>query len=384
MFSVIVFLLILSFLVIIHELGHFLTALWMKVKVEEFGLGYPPKAGTLFRWRGIPFTFNWLPFGGFVKMEGEDGAAEADVDTLNPPASGKDNVGPFYTKSKRARLIVLLAGVVINFLFGVIAFSIVYTVQGIPEIETRPVISEVAPGSPAEEANLQVGDVLISGADGLERNDQGGVFTGFETSEQAIEYINKNLGETLVIEYQRDGDSRATTIYARPESERPADQGALGIAFQPLVFKFYPWWQMPFRGIWVGLQQSIGLSVLILQAFYQMFAQILTLGGVPEGVAGPVGIVHQASKQGLFADGWSSILNFAGMLSINLAILNALPIPALDGGRATFVVLETFIGKNRRAKIENQMNYFGFGFLLLFISIITFKDIVALVTDIVR
>src|SRR5258708_6019281 len=127
-FSIIAFILMLSLLVIIHELGHFLTARFFKIKIEEFGIGYPPRARTLFTWKGIPFTLNWIPVGGFVKMEGEDGSANED----NIQHKTKNSFGPFYTKPKWQRLIVILAGATVNFLFGVLAFSVIYSYVGIP------------------------------------------------------------------------------------------------------------------------------------------------------------------------------------------------------------------------------------------------------------
>lgn len=405
--TILIFILILSFLIIIHELGHFVTAIWMKVKVEEFGIGYPPRAMTLFKWRGIPFTLNWLPFGGFVKMEGEDGADQPANDTagnterdvpmksssksltaqaksikkpvhgVTTPQQAHVATQPFYAKSKRARLLILLAGVFMNFVFGVLAFAIVFTRNGIPELTNSPRVGVVAENSPAQTAGVQPGEVITQvQIDSLTSEH-------IADSSEFVAVVNENLGKTLTVTLEKDGLSRQVEIYARPQSERPAGEGAIGIAFDAIELRFYPWWQMPFRGMWVGLQQSVGLSWLILQAFADIFVKLFTQGQVPEGVAGPVGIVHQATKLGLFQEGWATILNFAGMLSINLAILNLLPIPALDGGRAMFVLLETFIGKRRRAQIEGRLNYVGFGVLLLLIVAITLKDVIVVVKDVV-
>jgi regulator of sigma E protease len=375
MFTAVVFLLILSFLVIIHELGHFITALWMKIKVEEFGLGYPPRAKVLFHWRGVPFTINWLPFGGFVKMLGEDGPSEVGKQE-EEKQKHQATFQPFYLKSKKARLIVLLAGVVVNFIFGILAFTIVYAKLGIPTPVDKPLIGSVAEESPAAKAGILSGDVVISGQtiDGEKRT--------FSKSDQVVAYVNENLGETIRFEVLSNGATKEIEIYARNLDERPEGQGAIGISFEGVEFKHYVWWEMPFRSAWVGIQQSVGLSIMILSSFGAIFQQLFTRGSVPDAVAGPVGIVHQASKLGLFSEGWPTILNFAGMLSINLAILNVLPIPALDGGRAFFVLLEGFIGKKWRETLEARLNYVGFGFLLLLIVLITVKDIFVLVKDV--
>lgn len=379
--TIVAFLLILSFLVIIHELGHFIMALWMKIRVEEFGIGYPPRAKVLFHWRNIPFTLNWLPFGGFVKMEGEDGAEEATEKTEKKLRHEKfAEYKPFYERSKRARLTVLFAGVVMNFIFGLLAFTVIYTKVGIPELVTEPRIAEVSENSPAQQAGLQAGDVLTEFW--VKEENQNDVYS-VTTSQDFIQQVRNFEGETLVVSYLRDGAEQTVEVYVRTPEERQEGQGAVGVAFDSFHYVFYPWWQMPFRGMWVGIQQSIGLSMMIVKAFGDIFVQLFTAGKVPEGVAGPVGIVHQAAKMELFKEGWLVVLNFAAMLSINLAILNVLPIPALDGGRAAFVLLETVIGKQRREKIEQKMNYVGFAVLLGLIGIITLKDIWAVIIDIV-
>lgn len=399
--AILIFLLILTFLVIIHELGHFFTAMWMKVRVSEFGVGYPPKAVTLFTWRGVPFTLNWLPFGGFVRMEGEDGPeGEGELRTedggrrtedqgSSPSASSAQarkqtkskkeldsqfsvldpQIGPFYTKSKRARLLVLLAGVFMNFMFGVVAFSIIYTKMGIPVPADSNMIGGVLPDSPAFEAGFEAEDRIIA------VQPEGEDAMNTQTASQVVEIVNSNLGETLQFTILRDESEMQVDVYARTEEERGADQGAIGVSFAGVDFVHYPWWQMPLRGTWVGIQQSLMLSYMILQAFADIFIQLFSQGQVPEGVAGPVGIVDQASQTGLFEQGWIAILNFTALLSINLAILNLLPIPALDGGRAVFVLLETVIGPKRREQIEGRMNFIGFAFLFGLIILITAKDI---------
>lgn len=375
--TLLIFLLILSFLVIIHEAGHFLTALWMKVKVEEFAVGYPPRALTLFRWRGIPFTLNILPFGGFVKMQGEDGPEEKGAKVQG---SSKNAIGPFYTKSKKARLLILVAGVVMNFVFGVLAFATIYTIIGIPTLTEEPVIELIASGSPAEQAGIQAGDIFLA----IKQTNIEEDFQSFPTAEGFITYINAHLGEEVTIQVRRGTEEQTVITYARTAEERSSDEGAVGVTFQTVEYVFYPWWQRPFRGILVGLEQSVGLSILILQAFGDMLRQLVTTARFPEGVAGPVGIVHQAGKLGIFQQGGLMILNFAGMLSINLAILNILPLPAFDGGRAVMVLLETVIGSKQRERIENKLNYVGLALIITLMILITFYDVSNLFKDWVK
>lgn len=379
-FTLIIFLCVLSFLVIIHELGHFVTAWLAKIQIEEFGLGYPPRAMTLFHWRKVPFTLNWLPLGGFVKMKGEDGPESVNTENTKHTSSQiGQGWGPFYTKSKRVRLVVLLAGVFINFVFGILAFALYYTKIGIPQPSDAPVINIVAPNSPAQNARLREGDTVYqieSLSDGPQSK------RTLNTVEQLVTFVGENTGEELKLYIDRQGQQFETSIYARKPEERPENEGALGVQFVGVAYTFYPWWQMPFRGAWVGLVISLNLSFEIVKAFSNIITQVLTFSGVPNDAAGPIGIVHQASNLGIFQQGWLELLRFSGMLSINLAILNLLPIPALDGGRAFFVVSETVIGKKRREKIEGRFNLIGFAFLMGLILIISLKDVWLVLQDV--
>ena len=151
-------------------------------------------------------------------------------------------------------------------------------------------------------------------------------------------------------------------------------------AFEQAVFVHHPWWQMPFKSALYGLEQAIGLGILILQALGTMVQQLLRQGVVSEDLAGPVGIVHQAQESGLFSEGFLAILSFTGMLSINLAIMNVLPIPPLDGGRALFIILENFLGKNITQRVEQVVNYGGYVLLLMLIVLVTARDIFRLFT----
>ncbi|MEO8582042.1 MAG: M50 family metallopeptidase [Patescibacteria group bacterium] len=384
--SIIGFLIILSFLVIIHELGHFITALLLKVRIEEFGVGYPPRARVLFHWRGIPFTLNWLPFGGFVKMEGEDGPEEGKAIKDNHSAhrdSHQSAFEPFYKKSRKTRLVVLLAGVVINFIFGIIAFSTVYTVQGFPRVvnEKELVIDQVIDASPAAEAGILSGD-RVEAAIAEKSTDK--TKQSFSTTTDFVNYVSQHNDEHLQLFFDRQGVEEEVFVYLRPRDKRPEGEGALGVGFAPpvVVYDFFPWWQMPFRGALVGFEESLSLSYQILVGFKTMITGLVFHAEIPQDISGPIGIVHQATKFGLFQSGWDTVLKFTGMLSVNLAILNFLPIPALDGGRAFFVIAEKFIGRKKREQIENKVNYAGFAFLLGLIILISIKDIWSIVSDV--
>lgn len=366
--SAIVFILVLSFLVIIHELGHFFAAQWAKVKTDEFGLGYPPKAFKLFRWKNTDFTLNWIPFGGFVRMQGEEGQ---DGDK----SEKKEKVGQFYQAGVFQKLVIILSGPGINFIFGVLAFTIVFSKMGIPEEISQARVGHIDENSPAAQAGLPE-DVNITA---LKYDDQEfSLVTAQEVTQKVYEYRGKTV--TLVTtgkceQKECDDTKNEYQVYVRTQDETPANQGAMGIAFDQVVFVFYSPLEMPFRSAEFGIKQALGLGWQIIQAFSGIIIDLFARGALPQDVAGPIGIVHQAQSIGIFEEGWLTVLSFAGMLSINLAVMNVLPIPPLDGGRAVFVILEALLSKKRTQKIEYIFSYGGYILLFGLIILITIKDV---------
>jgi regulator of sigma E protease len=378
LFSVSVFILVLSFLVVIHELGHFLAAKWAKIRVEEFGLGYPPQAKILFEKWGTIFSLNWIPFGGFVKMEGEDGPEEATQKKKRPV----DDEGPFYSKSLFKRLVVLLAGASINFIFGIIAFAAVFSISGIPEIVSvdRPRIGAIVTDSPAAQAGLPVNVEILAVRSGDE-------LTEIKTSTDVVEYVKRHSGETITLivtgECQEEtcaSEKNEYQLQVRKEAELQPNQGLIGVMFIPVIKNtFYPWYEMPIRGAWYGLQQAVGLSLFIVGLLGQIGRDLFTRATIPNDLAGPFGIADQFHTSGIAQDGLVSVLTFAGMLSVNLAIMNVLPIPALDGGRAVFLLLEKVIGRHRVEKFENQANTIGFALIVGLLMVVSVRDIFRIV-----
>ena len=357
--SIIIFILILSVLVIVHELGHFFAARFMGMKVEEFGLGYPPRALKLFKWKETLFSLNWIPFGGFVAIKGEEEAS-----------------GSFHRFSTNKRLTVTLAGAIVNFLFGVVAFSLVFSISGIPTRLEQPRIGEISPNSPAAEVNLPT-EVNIMG---LRVNDE---FVETNSLEKVIEEISNHQGETVKLvttghcrQLECEEIAHEFEVYLRKPEEIPAGQGSLGIVFKSVVYLNYPWYEMPFRGAWYGMVQAFWLGGVIVEGLGNLLTDMVTLGQVPQEIAGPVGIIHQASNEGIFAEGYLSLLSFSGMLSVNLAIMNILPIPALDGGRALFILIEKITGRKKIEQIEQYANYVGYTLLLGLIILVTIRDVV--------
>lgn len=363
--TAVIFILILSVLVIIHEAGHFLFAKKNKIKVNEFGLGYPPRLLKLFRHKETIFSINLIPFGGFVQMEGENG----------PEESG-DQSGSFHQKSIKARLEVILAGVLFNFIFGILAFTIVFYQLGIPkQLSNQARISQIVENSPASQAGLEANTNVLA----------------FRVDEQWIEVSSiaqvqmlavNHLGETLLVRTSLPCEEEKcplayeeNQIYLRTAEETPDGEGSMGLIFTDVIFKNYPWYVMPFATIFHAFRQSIELGFLILQSLWQLITDLFAGHGLKQEVAGPIGIIDQASKYGFFEGGFLSILNFAALLSINLGIINLLPIPALDGGRAVLVLLEKIFKRQKIDKIAHYLNYFGYISLLALMAIVSFNDI---------
>lgn len=374
MFAVIIFALVLSFLVLIHELGHFFASRWAKVKVLEFGLGYPPKAYKLFTWKGTDFTLNWIPFGGFVRLAGEDMTPEAKLEL----EEDKKQKGLFFKAGVFQKLVIILAGATVNFVFGIIAFAIVFSIMGIPEPNDTARIASVIPDSPAYEANLPEKFEIVS----LVVGDQ---VEQISTSAEAVNAIAKHRGQTAKITlvgpcegFVCQDNEQIFEVYLRTEEETPKNSGSLGVAFDPVAFVKHPWWQMPFKSAWYGLQQALFLGREIIFALGKLGRDI-SGGQVPQDLAGPVGIVHQAQSAGLMSQGWLMILNFAGLLSVNLAIMNVLPIPPLDGGRAVLILLEKVFDKKKLAKVEYYLNYSGYLLLIGLIIMVTIQDVIRIV-----
>lgn len=365
--TIIVFILILSVLVLIHELGHFIAARKSGIVVEEFGIGYPPLAIKLFTWKGTVFSLNWIPFGGFVRMAGEEGPIEG---------TSKASSGQFYKAKTWQKLLVVLAGPGVNFFFGVVVFAIVFTKLGIPTEISDARIAATAPNSPAAQAGLPV-DTSIKR---LLLDD--GTIVETPTAQTVIDTVAQNQGETVRV--VTTGPCVAATceeieqvfsVYLRKADEIPAGQGSMGVAFTSVTYTFYPWWQMPFKSVAFGFQQAFLLSSQIVTALGSMLSDLITKRLVPDTVAGPVGIVHQAQTSGLFSQGLLTVLSFSGMLSVNLAVMNVLPIPPLDGGRALLIVVEKVIGRKRTEKLEFYLNNGGYILLMALIIAITIRDV---------
>ena len=366
-------------LVFVHELGHFATAKWSGIRVEEFGFGFPPRIFGIKRGETI-YSINWIPLGGFVRMPGENGEMTDDAGNYDPRS--------FAAKPAWRRALVLVAGVTMNFLLALLLFAAAFAAG---ESGYSPVIGSVCYGAPAQQAGLEPGDKItqVAGQPTSLTND---VIQQVEMQVAAAGATNGRPVPVAVVVRHPDGSTEPLTIDARtqdlsnipckdaqgatikdPQTGQPlSGQGRMGIVFDttaPIVTKHYPISQIP------GL--ALNQVGVMLGSFADLIRSVVG-GALHVQVAGPIGIVHitgeAASEVPQF--GWFPLLNLTGLLSLNLAIINILPFPALDGGRLALLGLEVVRrGKRLNPKYEGLIHLVGMAVLLVLVVIISWNDI---------
>ena len=358
-FILIVF--VIGILILAHEWGHFYSARKLGVKVEEFGIGFsgaefgfrfPPKLAVWVK-NGVRYTLNPLPFGGFVKIFGEHGE-----DAASPESFASRPVGQ--------RASIIAAGVLMNFLLAWVLFS-GGAFLGVPELADAslgPVsIVGLLPGSPAETAGLKFGDAILE----LRAAD---LSLRVESDKDVSDFVQAYRGETIMLLVKRG--ERVLEIHATPRTEVPEGEGPLGVALGYLTLRAVPWYLAPVEGANMLWQSTVG----VVGGFWTLLREFITQGRTDAEVSGPVGIFFFADDTRTL--GTAYFLQFIGLLSVNLAVLNILPIPALDGGRLFFLLLEKLKGKKIDSRIENLVHGFGFLLLILLMVFITYKDIARL------
>ncbi|NOQ40520.1 MAG: PDZ domain-containing protein [Anaerolineales bacterium] len=336
---------VLASLIILHEVGHFLACLIFGVKVEEFGIGFPPRITKLFEFRGTEYTLNWIPLGGFVKPLGE---SQPEIE------------GGLAASKPLVRIGVYLAGPIMNLLAAVVIYSVIFSQLGVPDMSVIEV-QEVAQNSPAEEAGLLVGDHILS------INEY-----KVDSYEALRGEIYANLGEEIQIEIQRGANIDLITLI--PRENPPENQGAIGIVMTSPV-REVSWYQALPLGISATGQHSIAVMRLPGQL----------IRGTEEAVGRPVGYkgmydIYEGAKEGQLLPGTSSTINvllFVVSITVSLGVLNLLPIPALDGGRILFVLPELITGKRISQNVQNVVNAVGFisvVLLLIYFNILDFTS----------
>lgn len=351
--SILAILILLSIIIIIHELGHFIAAKKSGVLVEEFGVGLPPRIFGLKIGETI-YSLNLLPFGGFVKLFGEEGA-ELEKKTLPKKLINRT----FTNKKPWQKALIISAGVIGNFFLGWVIISYLFT-QGVPIKSNKIIIEKVAKNSPAEKAGIKIGDIILA----IKTND--GLFK-LTSTEDFIAKTKKNAGKKIILFINRN--KKEISLEIIPRLKPPKNEGPLGVVITSFIEKKYSWYEAPFY----GLKESLKTTALILKELVKTLIQFLTFQKPQVDVAGPVGIVkitHEAIKFG-----HNAVLQIIGLLSLNLAVINILPFPALDGGRLALVFYEAITKKRPNPKVEKYLNLIGFAVLLSLIVLVTINDI---------
>lgn len=331
----------LSVLVLIHEFGHFLAAKQEGLLVEEFGFGFPPRIFSVKKGE-TRYSFNWLPFGGFVKIYGEKGEGDKStrLDSVDPRRS-------FAHQTFWKKFVIIGAGISINFIFGWLLMSLVFMVGARQAL----VVAQIQPGSPAETVLLVAGDEVV----------------GFQTADEFVAYTGAHRGEQITLRIANAGVGRSVIV--TPRSEVVAGEGPLGAAVVEAGFARLGF----FQSLWRGLTVSIESMGEIFKAFASLIGNLFAHATVPENVVGPVGIFGVAGQLGDL--GFIYVVQLIAMISLNLAVLNFIPFPALDGGRLLFLLIEKIKGSPINAKREMWANGISFIFLVLLMLIITGRDI---------
>jgi len=341
-----IFIAMLAVLILVHEFGHFIAAKRSDVKVEEFGIGFPPKLASIKKGETV-YSLNLVPLGGFVKLLGEEDPTE--------PRS-------FASKSIGIRALILAAGPLMNLVLPIILFSTVFMIPHNVLME-QVQVQQVAPSSPAAEARIEQGDIILA-INGHKINNRGDL----------AYYVQLSLGSetTLILNKATNGEQEVTLV---PRWRPPESEGALGIEVvgaggsQQVIRQSYS----PWTASMLGTQRC--LETLIL---FRNTIRSWIIGATTLQVAGPVGIYQmtaEVARAGLLA-----LIVFTAFISLNLGIINLLPLPALDGGRIVFLLVELARrGKRVSPRVEHLVNAVGFALLILLMCIITYFDIARII-----
>jgi len=350
---------ILVFLIVVHEFGHFIAAKIFGVRVEEFGVGYPPRALSFGRWGETEYTLNWIPFGGFVRLFGDEG-------------EGVHGRGSLMDAPRWKQAVILVAGVAMNALGAWFLFSLALHI-GVPQaVATVPVgqhaqliVSDVVPASPAAAAGLKAGDEITDITDSKGAR----VIDGL-TPEAVVAFVSARGGKPITVSYIDNG-KQLTTQVTPANAVVPGAEGrpALGIALALVTIESEPWG----ASIEDALYQTGNAFENVGGSLWSILNS--AIHGAPNlsGVVGPVGIVNyvgQASQEG-----YGSVLLLAALISVNLAIINLIPIPALDGGRLFVLIIEALL-RRRAPRLSIQvLNFIGVSLIIVLMLVVTYHDI---------
>lgn len=347
---IILFIIILAVLILSHELGHFLVAKISGIRVDEFAFGFPPRLFS-FKKGETRYSFNALPVGGYVKIHGEEGDEE------NDPCS-------FASKKIYIRIAVIAAGVFFNLVLAWVLLSSTFmlgmptSVEDFPEESIKDAyvtIIEVQKGTPAEKAGLREGDQLLD----------------FNTTKDFQKFIDENKGKEINLRYKRGGE--INSILITPSENPEQGKGALGIAMDKIGLLKLPWYE----SLWEGLKRTISLTALVAKLIYKFIADAFGGESVIDKISGPVGIFRATGNFAVM--GFTYILGFVAIFSINLAVINILPFPALDGGRILFLFIELIKGSPVNHRFSSLVHSIGLVIFFVLLAFITYHDIIKLI-----
>lgn len=336
----------LSLLILFHELGHLVVAKLFGMRVDEFGIGFPPRLFGKKIGKTI-YSINALPFGGFVKIAGENGGEENE----------QNHGDTFTTKPIWKRSAVILAGVTMNFVIGWFALSAVFFV-GIPE---HLMVSDVAQDSPAAIAGIEQGDVI------LQSLHAGVVLADPVPLDDFIGSVKTSYERDVELTLQRGNEVLSVSLKGRENP--PAGEGSLGVGLVEIGAAPLPF----FESIGEGFLTAGAFLGTMVSFFIEFFSKIFVDPSIVKSVAGPVGIVSIASQAGSL--GLVYLINLFAIISLNLTVLNLIPFPALDGGRFIMLIVEKIKGSPISLRVQQGVNAFGFLILILLMVVVTVQDI---------
>jgi len=379
--DIFIFVVALSILVLVHEFGHYFAAKITGVKVEEFGLGLPPRIFGKKIGETV-WSLNWLPIGGFCRLYGEDG--------------NKQGTRAFNNKNPWQKGLIVLGGVLMNLVLAVVIFSTVYTILGVPKETDRVKIIGIAQGSPAQEAGLReddwikkVGEVEVKKGSELTQEVEkykgksvilivGNVGNGLDRSVPDDSAGDRSVPDDSAGDRSVPDDSAGDrSVRVEVREKAPEGEGLMGIVISNTEMEKVAWWQF-YKGIGAGFREAYFWGEIIFSGVVKMVGSLFA-GDVPKDVSGPLGIFEATSSirsnQGLLA-----VIHFFGIVSVNLAVVNVLPFPALDGGRIIFVLYEIIFRKRANEKFEVAVNNLGMLVLLTLLLLITVGDVSRLIS----
>ena len=365
--SIIIFIIILGLLVLSHEFGHFIVAKWNGIRVDEFGFGFPPRIFSVTKGE-TTYSINLIPFGGFVKIFGEDGTPGEEV---------VDMSRSFPAQHRFIQGLVVAAGIICNILLAWVLFSIGF-MMGMPTppdvafygpvSSVHTVITEVLVDSPAAKAGLLPGEEIF----GLQ---SGGVTLATPSTQQIREFMASHGGQPVTITYQKPGSSKTETVTVTPVADSELGKPVVGIALDSLgIVKLNP-----FQALIAGARLTKDTLVDTATGLAYFLSQLVggQAGTALQGVTGPVGLVGVVGTATMF--GFVYLLGLTATISLNLAVINLIPFPALDGGRLFFIIIEAIKRSPLNPKITNAWNSIGFVLLMLLMLAVTWHDIAKLI-----